>query len=202
MLSVMWLGMMLLAVVFGVINGKTTEVVNAVTEYAKLAFSLALSLGGIMAFWLGVMKIAERSGLISKLSRAVSPLLRLLFKDIPEDSPALGAVVMNIAANMLGLANAATPLGLKAMEELQKENNHKSSASDAMCMFLAINTSSVQLIPVTAIAYLAASGSSRPTEVITSALLSTLCSTLVAIFLAKLFAKMKVFRLTPTEHVL
>lgn len=195
MLSRIWLGMMGLAVIFGVINHKLGEVVNAVSSYAQTAFTLALGLTGIMTFWLGLMKIAEKSGLMACLARVLHPILKYLFPELSKEDPALAAIVMNIAANMLGLANASTPLGIKAMEALQEKNKNKDVASDAMCMFLAINTSSVQLIPVTAIAFLAANGSHEPTTVILSSLIATSFSTMAALIAVRLFSKMKRYRL-------
>jgi len=194
MLNGLWFGMILFAVAFGANNGTLTEVVNAVTEYAKLAFDIALGLTGIMTFWLGLMKIAERSGLMNLISKGLAPVMRWLVPDVPASHPAIGAIVMNISANMLGLANAATPLGLKAMEELQDLNEDDNVATDAMCMFLAINTSSVQLIPATAIAYLSANGASDPTSIIVSSLLATLFSTIVGVSAAKVLAKMRFFK--------
>lgn len=202
MLNVIWLGLMVLAVVFGIIDGKMSEVVNAVTEYAKLSFSIALGLTGIMAFWLGLMNIAEQSGLMNILAKVVRPVMKWLFPDVPADHPAMGAMILNIAANMLGLANAATPLGLKAMKELQTLNDEPAVASDPMCMFLAINTSSVQLIPVTAMAYLAASGAREPSSVIASSMLATSISTVVAIIAVKIFSRLACFRMNRTGEVL
>ena len=195
MLNIIWLGMMLLAVIFGIVNGKLVEVVGAVTEYGKLAFEIALGLTGIMTFWLGLMKIAEKSGLMDVISKGLYPILTRLFPDLERSDPALGAIVMNISANMLGLANAATPLGLKAMSYLQERNPDKEVASDAMCMFLAINTSSVQLIPVTAIAYLAANGATDPTSVILSSMIATICSTIAALIAVKSFSKLKRYQI-------
>lgn len=197
MLNTIWFGMIILSVVFGIANGKTTEVINAVTEYAKLGFTIALGLTGVMAFWLGLMNIAERSGLMKLVARALNPIMKRLFPKIPSDHPAIGAMVMNISANMLGIANAATPMGLKAMDELQTLNENKETATDAMCMFLAINTSSVQLVPVSAIAFLAANGATDPTSVVVSSLIATLCSTIAGISVAKVCSHLKVFRVNP-----
>lgn len=173
--------------IVGAINGKMAEVGAAAIEYAKVGVDIALGLIGVMALWLGIMRIAEKAGLVQSLSKLIHPLLRFLFPSIPKDEPALGSIVMNLSANMLGLNNAATPLGLKAMEELQKLNNIKDRATNAMCMFLALNTSSVQLIPATVIAILVASGAKSPTDIVISALLATTCSTLVAIITVKTF---------------
>ncbi len=198
MLNFIWLGMMVTAVVCGVINHRVTEVVNAVTDYAKLGFEICLGLTGIMVFWLGLMNVAERSGLMERIARWLRPLMTRLFPDVPVEHPAMGAMVMNVTANMLGLANAATPLGLKAMDELESINPHPGVASNAMCTFLALNTSSVQLLPTTAIAYLAANGASHPTSVVVSALLATSCSTLAAIVAVKTLARLPMFRI-PSE---
>lgn len=189
MLNVIWLGMILIAVVIGLIEGHIDEVVRAVTDSAKLGFELALGLTGIMCFWLGIMSIATESGLVTKLGNLLKPLLKRLFPDVPMEHPAMGAMVMNIAANMLGLANAATPFGLQAMKELQTLNKKVTVATNSMCTFLAINTSSVQLIPATAIAFLAANGSKNPSSVIFSSLVATTISTLVAIIAVKQLAK-------------
>ncbi|MGL6029465.1 MAG: nucleoside recognition domain-containing protein [Legionella sp.] len=199
MLNVIWLGMIMIAVVVGVIQGRLDEVVRAVTDSAKLGFELALGLTGIMALWLGIMSIATESGLVSKLSKILQPILRRLFPDVPSDHPAMGAMVMNIAANMLGLANAATPFGLQAMKELQSLNKQVKVATNSMCVFLAINTSSVQLIPATAIAFLAANGSSNPSSVIFSSLVATSCSTIVALIAVTQLAKLPFFKITKED---
>lgn len=194
MLNIIWLGMILISIVVGVIQGTINEVVKAVTDSAKMGFEIAIGLTGIMALWLGIMSIATQSGLVTKLGVLLKPILRRLFPDIPVEHPAMGAMVMNIAANMLGLANAATPFGLQAMKELQSLNKHVTIATNSMCTFLAINTSSVQLIPATAIAYLAANGSTNPSSVIFSSLVATTVSTIVAIISVKYLAKLPLFR--------
>jgi spore maturation protein A len=201
MLNIVWLTMMVVAVICGVITGRIDAVVAAVTDYAKLAFQIALGLTGIMVLWLGLMNIAQQAGLITLLARRMQPLLKRLFPEVPADHPAMGAMMMNISANMLGLGNAATPFGLKAMTQLQKLNKHPHVASDAMCMFLAINTSSVQLIPATAIAYLAAAGASQPASIIVVALLATSCSTAAAIVAAKGFARLQRYRLPKDKTI-
>ncbi len=187
--------MLFLSVIVGVIQGRIDQVVHAVTDSAKLGFEIALALSGIMALWLGIMRIASESGLVERFARALKPVMRPLFPDVPVEDPAMGAMVLNIAANMLGLANAATPFGLQAMKELQRLNNNAQEASNAMCTFLAINTSSVQLIPATAIAFLAANGSMHPGNVIFSALAATLVSTAVAIIAVKKLAKLPAYRI-------
>lgn len=193
--------MILTSIVVGVIEGRIDEVVRAVTDSAKLGFEIALGLAGIMCLWLGIMSIATESGLIKILGKVLRPILRRLFPDVPTDHPAMGAIALNISANMLGLANAATPFGLQAMKELQTLNQHARVASNSMCTFLAINTSSVQLIPATAIAYLAANGSTNPTSVVFSSLVATLISTLVAIISVRQLAKLPVFRVGKADSL-
>lgn len=195
MLNVIWLAMILISVIVGFIEGRIDLVVRAVTDSAKLGFEVALGLSGIMALWLGIMSIATEAGLITLLGKGLKPILKRLFPDVPVDHPAMGAMVMNIAANMLGTANAATPFGLKAMKELQSLNEHMTVASNSMCTFLAINTSSVQLIPATAIAFLAANGGTDPSAVIVSSLIATVASTTVAIIAVKQFEKWPSFKI-------
>lgn len=194
MLNIIWLGMIFLAVLVGIIEGRIDQVVVAATASAKLGFEIALSLTGIMALWLGIMNIASESGLMMIVARFLSPVMRRLFPEVPVEHPAMGAMLMNITANMLGLANAATPFGLQAMRDLQQLNPKEDTATDAMCTFLAINTSSVQLIPATAIAFLAANGASAPTSIIFSSLIATSVSTIVAIVAVKQLAKWPCYR--------
>jgi spore maturation protein A len=201
MLNIIWLGMILVSVIVGIIEGRIDAVVKAVTDSAKLGFEVAIGLTGIMTLWLGIMSIATESGLVSILGRFLKPILKRLFPDVPADHPAMGAMVMNIAANMLGLANAATPFGLQAMKELQSLNKHMTVATNSMCTFLAINTSSVQLIPATAIAFLAANGSTNPSSVIFSSLIATTVSTIVALIAVKQLAKLKTFKLERADSL-
>ncbi len=199
MLNAIWLGLMILSVFFGIIDHRIPEVVLAVTESAKVAFNLALGLAGIMIFWLGLLAIAEKSGLIQVLARLLRPIMVRLFPDVPPDHPAMGSMVLNISANMLGVNNAATPFGIRAMEELASLNRVKDTASDAMCTFLAINTSSVQLIPTSAIAMLAAGGSTNPTAIIITTLIATCCSTIAGVTCVKWLAKLPYFSLPKVE---
>ncbi len=168
---------------------KMKDVTNAAIDYAQTAVTIALGLIGIMALWLGVMKVADEAGLIKIIARAVRPLTKFLFPDVPHDHPAMGSIIMNISANMLGLGNAATPFGLKAMEELNTLNENKGVATNAMVTFLAINTAGLTLIPATAIAIRAAAGSSDPTIIIGTSIFGAMCATITAITLSKLFEK-------------
>jgi len=175
------------------------NVTNAAFEIAGVAVQIAIGLIGIMALWLGVMKVAEEAGLIAHLARLVRPITLRLFPDVPADHPAVGSMIMNISANMLGLGNAATPFGLKAMEELEKLNPKSGVATDAMVTFLALNTSCITLIPATAIAVRAAAGSSDPAFIIGTSFLASLTATIFAVTLSKLLARMKMFRFDRSE---
>ena len=164
---------------------KLRQVTDAVFDTAEFAVKLALGLIGIMALWLGLMQIVEKSGLIHYLVKFVQPVLRWLFPNIPKDHPAFASISMNMSANILGLGNAATPLGIKAMQQLQTLNHDKQTASDEMCMFLALNTSSVQLLPpVTLIALMG----TQISELMVPIILATSCSTITAVTVAKLYA--------------
>ncbi|MCF7809316.1 MAG: nucleoside recognition protein [Candidatus Marinimicrobia bacterium] len=176
-----------------------TILTKGLFDSAKASVTLAMGLIGIMALWLGLMKIAEESGLVKLFAKAVRPILVRLFPDVPPDHPAMGAMVMNIAANMLGLGNAATPLGLKAMQELQTINKVKDTASDAMAMFMALNTSSVTLIPATVIGIRAAANASNPAEIIGPVIVATGVSTTVAILTIKALQKLPRFKLEVPE---
>lgn len=165
---------------------KLGRVTTAALEGAGTAVEIAIGLIGIMALWLGVMKVAEEAGLTKVIARMVKPITRWLFPKIPEDHPAIGAMIMNIAANMLGLSNAATPLGLKAMEELDKLNPNKGEATDDMCTFLVINTSAITIIPATAIAIRASLGSANPQMIIIPAIMAATCATIAGISAVKI----------------
>ena len=158
-----------------------TELVNSTFSSSKNAFEISLGLTGLLSLWLGVMKIGERSGMINALSRWLSPVFCRLFPDIPKGHPAMGSIFMNLSANMLGLDNAATPLGLKAMKELQELNPKKDTATNPMIMFLVINTSGLILIPVSIMMYRAQMGAAQPTDIFIPTLLSTAVSTAVGI---------------------
>jgi len=198
MLNWIWLGLILLSVVLGGLSGQLGEVTAAAFEACKTAvMTLALPLAGVMALWLGVMRLAEKSGLVLILARALRPILRWLFPEVPPNHPAMGSMVMNMAANMLGLNNAATPLGLRAMQDLEKLNPRPGTATNAMCTFLAINTSSIQLIPATTVGILAAKGAANPTAIIGTSFFATVCSTVVAVIVVKTLEKLPAFALPP-----
>lgn len=181
--------LIVLSVIFGAINGKLQDVVNAILSGAELSIKVAFSLIGIMAFWLGIMKIAEKSGIIDLITKLIKPIAKWLFNDIPSDNKAVGDIAMSFSANALGLTNAATPIGLKAMQELQEINKDKTSASNAMCMFLAMNTAGFQIIPTTVIAVLVGIGYKNPTEIIAPTLIVTGTAFISAILVAKILQK-------------
>jgi len=202
-LNYLWLGLILCGVILGVLTGKTEAVTAATFDAAKSSLlSIALPLGAVMALWLGIMRLAEKSGAVERLASFLKPLLTRLFPDVPADHPAMGAMVMNIAANMLGLGNAATPLGLRAMQGLESLNPRPGTATNAMCTFLAINTSSVQLIPATAVGILAAAGAVHPTSIIGTALVATTCSFVTGIVSVKLLQRLPIFALPPLPAVM
>src|ERR1051326_2698806 len=193
-LNYIWLALVLLAVAIGGWNDRFKDVTGGALDGAKTAVTIAIGLWGVMALWLGVMRLAERAGLVQRIAYGLRPLMRRLFPEVPPDHPAMGSMLMNMAANMLGLGNAATPLGLRAMRDLESLNPRPGVASNAMCTFLAINTSSVQLIPATAIAILAAAGSTRPTVIVGTAFFATLCAATVAVLSAKFFERLSFFQ--------
>ena len=177
------------SLIFSIFTGKIQDVTNAVISGTELAVKVAFSLIGIMSFWLGIMRIVEKSGLLKIITKLIMPITRWLFNDVPKDNKAIGDITMSISANAIGLTNAATPIGLKAMKELQEINKDKNSASDSMCMFLAMNTAGFQIIPVTVIAVLAGIGYKNPTDIIIPTLIVTSISLLSAIFAAKILQK-------------
>ena len=183
--------MIFISVVIGTITGNIEAVTEAAITMARTAVEIAISLIGIMAMWLGTMKIAEESGLIRIIARGLRPITIRLFPNIPKDHPAIGSIVLNMAANILGLGNAATPLGLKAMEELQELNSKKDTATNAMCTFLAINTSSVQIIlPATVVALMGAASN----QIFITTILATGLSTISAIVAVRILERMDRFK--------
>jgi spore maturation protein A len=174
------------AAIVGAVRGDVKAVGQGAFEGASQGVTLAIGLIGVMALWMGLMRVAEKAGLVEKLARAARPLFRPLFPTIPDGHPAISAMLLNIAANMMGLGNAATPFGIKAMEELEKLNPTPGTATNAQVLFLAINTASLQLVPTTVIALRASARSSDAAEVLLPTLLATVCALTVAILGAKL----------------
>jgi spore maturation protein A len=193
-MNFVWLLLITLAVVAAIFKGTMGAVSDAAFSSATTAVQLALGLVGGMTLFLGLMRVAQDAGLVQALARALRPVLKWLFPGVPKDHPALGSIALNMGANMLGLGDAATPMGLKAMQDLQSLNPDKETATDAMCMFMALHSSSIQLIPVMVISLRAAAGSKNPSEIIIPTLLGTLCSAAVAVFASKLFARWPLYR--------
>ncbi len=174
-------------ILIAAVNGNVDVVTNSIVSSANGAVEKVIGLIGIMTLWLGMAKVAEESGLLKRMTDLIYPVIKFLFPSLPKGHPAMGCILMNICANMMGFGSAATPFGLKAMKELQELNEDKSTASEGMCTFLAINTSSVTLIPTTLIAMRAASGSANPSEIVGTTLFATSCSTAVAIIADAIF---------------
>lgn len=193
MVNYIWLGMILIGIIVAGINGKMDLVSQAAFDGAKSGVTVCFGLISILVFWLGMMKIAQESGLMAKLQRLLSPFVRFLFPDVPKDHPAMGYILSNMSANLLGLGNAATPMGLKAMEELQKLNPNPRQASPAMCTLLAINTSSITLIPTTVIAIRMNYESANPVEIVGTTICAGMIATFVAIALDRYY-RYKTFR--------
>ncbi len=191
-MNYIWIFLILISFVFGLINGTMQEVVAALLNSMKQAVTVAFSLIGIMAFWLGIMNIAKNSGLIEVFSKLIAPIVRFVFKDLKKDDSAVSAIALNFTANALGLANAATPFGLKAMEDMQKNNENKECATNSMCTFLAMNTAGFQLVPTSVLAILTAAGAKNPTEIILPAIIVTSIAFISAIIISKIFER--VFR--------
>ena len=189
MLNYIWFGLMAIALVVAAIQGTADAVTKAAVESASTSVQIAIGLIGIMTLWLGIMRVAEAAGLVSLVGRALRPLIRWLFPEVPPEHPAAGAVVLALAANVLGLNNAATPLGIKAMEELQTLNPDKDVATNAMVTFMAVTTSGVQLVPATMIGVLAAAGSTVPTAIIAPTVAATFIGTLAAVATARLLQR-------------
>jgi len=181
MVNWIWLFMIVISVIFGLINGNMDGITQAAFDGAKSGVTISFGLISIMVFWLGMMKIAEQAGLLEKLSRMLYPVVRWLFPDVPKNHPALGYIMSNLSANLFGLGNAATPMGIKAMQELQSINPDKHTATPAMCTLLALNTSSITLVPTTLIAIRMNYNSANPAEIIGTTLAATFIATGAAI---------------------
>ena len=189
MLNYIWLTLLVSGIIVAALNGNIEVVTQAALQSANDAVQICISLIGIMCLWLGIMRIGEKAGLIESLSRVVRPVMVKLFPSIPSDHPALGAIIMNLSANILGLGSAATPFGLKAMQEMQKLNGGSREASEAMCTFLALNTSCITLIPATIIAVRVNFNSSNPTEIVGATIFATCCSMTLAVLVDYLFRR-------------
>ncbi|NLY55581.1 MAG: spore maturation protein [Firmicutes bacterium] len=191
MVNTLWLAMILGGIAYAVYAGTLAELTPAIFAAAETAVQLIIGMLGVMAFWLGMAKVMERSGLMQLFVRILQPIIRPIFPSIPRGHPALGSILLNLTANLLGLGNAATPLGLAAMKQLQTLNPRPREASDAMCTFLALNTSCITLIPSTVIAVRAASGAARPTDIIGTTIISTLVATSVALLMDRLLRQVR-----------
>ena len=194
MINYIWCGMIIIGIIVGTLTGNIEAVSTAAIEWAETAVELSLGLIGVMALWLGLMKIAEEAGIVRGMGLLMKPIMVKLFPEVPADHPAMGSIVANMAANFFGLGNAATPLGIKAMQELQDLNENKEEASNAMVMFLAINTSSVTLISSSTIAYRSAAGAVNPADIIAPTIVATVVSTTVAIVACKLLEKLPKYK--------
>jgi spore maturation protein A len=186
MLNYIWFGLMAIALVVAAFQGTADAVTRGAVESATGAVQIAIGLVGIMTLWLGMMRVAEAAGLVTLVGRALRPVLRWLFPEVPPEHPAAGSIVLALAANMLGLNNAATPLGIKAMEELQELNPDKDVATNGMVTLMAITTAGVQFIPASMIGVLAAAGSTSPTAIIAPTIVATFIGTLAAVIAARL----------------
>lgn len=187
MVNLIWLLLLGSGLVVAAANGNMPAISQAAFQAAQDAVRIAFELVGLMALWLGLLHIAEDAGLVHLLARLARPLTRLLFPSIPRDHPAIGSIIMNLSASFLGLGNAATPFGLKAMQQMQTLNSKPDTASDAMCTFLALNTSCITIIPATVIGLRVAAASANPTEIIVPTILATTTGTVAAIVADQFF---------------
>jgi spore maturation protein SpmA len=200
MLNYVWSFLLVTGIIAAALFGRLSTMVTGVFDICiKVVMVIALPLAGTIMLWLGIMRVMEKGGMMNIVAKLLSPLLRVIFPEVPKDHPAMGAITMNIAANMLGLGNAATPMGLKAMNHLQELNPNKQSASNAMCMFLALNTAGFTLLPMTSLNYLNAGGVANPQSIIFPTILATVCSTTVGILAAMFFQRLRMFRAVPDD---
>jgi spore maturation protein A len=188
-MGAVWTFLVAAAFVAAAVNGRMAELTAAALDSAGKAVALSIGLAGAMALWLGLMRVAEEAGLVRAIAAGARPLLRRLFPEVPPEHPAMGAMVMNLSANVLGLGNAATPFGVRAMRELEALNPRPGTASDAQALFCALNTASLQLVPATVIALRAAAGSRAPAEILGATLVSSLCGVVAATAAAKLLRR-------------
>lgn len=186
MINTIWFFMIFTGILLSFINGSAGKVMDASIKGGASAVDITIGLVGVISIWSGIMKVAEKSGLTDVIGKALMPVMRMLFPEIPRKHPSISAIIMNIASNMLGLSNAATPFGIKAMEELQKLNPNKERASNAMVTFLVLNSACVQIIPATVISIRSAAGSKNPSEIILTTIISTISAAVVGIISCKL----------------
>lgn len=189
MVNFIWGGMILLGLIISAINGSIDKMNQSIFDGAKTGVTIAFTMISFLVLWMGLMKIAEVAGLLSAFARMMKPVVRFLFPEVPPNHPALGYILSNISANLLGLGNAATPMGLKAMQELQNLNENKKVASRSMITFLVLNTSGLTLIPTSIIGYRIAAGSNNPVEIVGATLIATIIATSIAILLDRVFQK-------------
>lgn len=199
-MQVIWLGLILIGVITAMFTGKMADVTKATVDAAKTSVELCIGLIGIMALWLGFMRLAEGAGLVQGLSRLMRPVMKKLFPDVPPDHPAMGSMLSNIAANMLGLGNSATALGLKAMQDLKSLSKLGETATNAMATFLAMNSAAITLIPATVIAMRASAGSANPTGIIGPTLVASVIALVVSMIAVKLLEKLKRFRVEEPQE--
>lgn len=189
MINYIWFIMIFFGIIVGIFTGNGDGISKAIIGSIDSTVTFVISLVGLMCFWCGVMRVAEKSGLTEKLARLMKPVLKLIFKEAAKDEKALGAIVMNITANMMGLGNAATPFGIKAMEEMDRLNNDKGKATNDMALFLVLNAACIQLVPSTVISIRAAAGSANPGVVILPAIISTTVAAIVGVTCAKILQR-------------
>jgi spore maturation protein A len=187
MVNIIWMLMLIIGIIFAALNGKMDAVNEAIFKGAQDAVTICIGLISILVFWLGLMRIAQASGLLDGLAKIMKPIATRLFPEVPSNHPAMGYILSNMTANLFGLGNAATPMGIKAMEQLKVLNGNKDSASRSMITLLAINTASITLIPTTVISIRMNYGSVNPTEIVGTTLIATTCSTLAAIMIDRFF---------------
>lgn len=189
MLNLIWSLIIIFSILFSFASGKGEDIVGMLNSSINSSFSLFLTIAPLMCFWSGIMEAAERSGITKIIAKAIHPLIRLLFPEIKDDYEAVSKITMNMSANILGMGNAATPLGLQAMERLDKLNVNPERADNAMCMFVIVNTASIQLIPSTVISLRAQFGSASPSDILPATIITTLCAFTVGCISAKICAK-------------
>ncbi|MBX4149595.1 nucleoside recognition domain-containing protein [Paenibacillus lautus] len=197
MINLIWMGMILIGFTFAAVNGNIESVTKAAFDGAQTGVTVSFGLISILVFWLGMMRLAEDAGLLKKVAKLLGPVVRFLFPDVPKNHPAMGYILSNMSANLFGLGNAATPMGIKAMQELQKLNPDKETASPAMCTLLALNTASITLIPTTLIAIRLNYESANPSEIVGTTLLATAIATAAAIMADRWYRRRTIRRQKP-----